>query len=521
MSLAAGTYNLSAGINFGGTSNVTLRGAGADQTFLVFSAGSSCQGPNVDVCIAGDNNWNGGPLHTANWTAGYAIGTTTITLDSTTGLTVGNFIILDQLDDTSDSGGIYICQTQGVCSLEGPSGSGRSGRQQEQIVQVTGISGSNVTISPGLYMPNWSAAKSPGAWWGNTIIKGAGLENLSIDNSNSNAQSNIRLQNAENCWVRGVRSLNGDRNHVWMFIASHNTIESNYFYGTLNAASQSYGVEGYMSSDNLVQNNILQHIVAGLMENGSNSGDVEAYNFSFDDHYSVATWMMGQFWAHAGAIDHILLEGDEGPSAETDPIHGTHHFLTFFRNYWIGWETGKTQQTNAIYVYTFGRFYNVVGNVLGKVGYHNNYQTTPPSGTSANTSVYNIGWSGNQGTTSSSLPNDPIAVSSMLRWGNYDVVNGAVRWNSTEVPTSDPNFPNSVPGNHLLPTSMYLSSQPAWWTMQSGFGTTPPFPAIGPDVTGGTGPGGFAYEIPAELCFDHMTGGPPLTFNAAACYVNP
>src|SRR5437762_660358 len=35
--LDAGTYNLSDGIDFGGASNVTLRGAGADRTFLVLS----------------------------------------------------------------------------------------------------------------------------------------------------------------------------------------------------------------------------------------------------------------------------------------------------------------------------------------------------------------------------------------------------------------------------------------------------------------------------------------------------
>ena len=42
--------------------------------------------------------------------------------------------------------------------------------------------------------------------------------------------------------------------------------------------------------------------------------------------------------------------------------------------------------------------------------------------------------------------------------------------------------------------------------MASGYGPTPPWPAIGPDVTGGSAPdgaGGFSYPIPAQLCYEN------------------
>ena len=42
--LNAGTYDLAGGIVFNNKSNVTLRGAGPDRTFLKFTAGSSCGG---------------------------------------------------------------------------------------------------------------------------------------------------------------------------------------------------------------------------------------------------------------------------------------------------------------------------------------------------------------------------------------------------------------------------------------------------------------------------------------------
>src|SRR5438309_11030519 len=49
--LNAGTYNLSSGIVFDNKSNVTLRGAGPDQTFLIFAAGNSCGGLGGDLCF--------------------------------------------------------------------------------------------------------------------------------------------------------------------------------------------------------------------------------------------------------------------------------------------------------------------------------------------------------------------------------------------------------------------------------------------------------------------------------------
>src|SRR5216683_2308790 len=86
--LNGGTYNLSGGIVFNNKSNVTLRGAGPDQTFLVFSAGSNCAGwGGADVCFmtadsgdAGDGNYS----NSASWTAGYSVGTNSITFSSIT-----------------------------------------------------------------------------------------------------------------------------------------------------------------------------------------------------------------------------------------------------------------------------------------------------------------------------------------------------------------------------------------------------------------------------------------------------
>ena len=517
--LNAGTYNLTAGITFQGKNNVTLRGAGANQTFLVFTGDTSCNNLRSDICIAGSNNWEGGPQNTANWTAGYAVGTTSITLSNTTNIVPGStFLILDQLDDTSDTGNVFVCATTGVCSTEGSGGGSRGGnRAQQQLVAVTGVSGSTVTISPGLYMPNWSSGKSPGAWWANTVISGDGIESLSVDHTNSNDQSGIAFMDATNSWVKDVRSITPNRNHVWFYAATHITVEDSYFYGTLNHASVSYGIEPFQSSDCLVQNNIIQHVASPLLPTASGSGNVYAYNFTIDDFYTPSpNFLLDSYQPHDAGGNMSLFEGNQIAAMRSDAIHGTHNFLTIFRNRILGTQAGSNNNTKPMGIESFGRYYNVVGNVLGTVGFHTQYQDLAPSGTNPNQSIYLLGWSGDVGTKAGNLVNDLLVISTLMRWGNYDTVNNATQWNSSEVPSTISPFPNPVPANHSLPNSLYLAGQPSWWVTPWG---TPAWPAIGPDVTGGPGPGGHSYNIPAALCYQNTpaTSG-ILNFEASNCY---
>jgi hypothetical protein len=516
--LNAGVYTLADGIVFNDKSYVTLRGAGADQTFLVFSAGNHCGGEGGNICfINSDPNWTHDPRNVANWTGGYSKGSSSVTLSNTAHLKVGTLLILDQLNDSNtDNGTIWVCGTAGVCAVQGESGHGRPNRYQQQLTKVTAIIGNTVNIAPPLYMPNWRASQSPGAWWSDaTPIVGSGIENLSIDNGNSAAKAGIHFYNANNCWVKGVRSLRGRRSHVLFYQSTNNVVRDSYFYGIVNAASQSYGVEHFQASANLVENNIFQHITTPMVNVGA-TGSVFGYNFSSDDYYNVASWMQGSAFLHAPGVSFLLWEGNDGAGLTADQVHGTSHFITGFRNRFHGWEPGKTNQTVAVHIYTFNRYFNMVGNVLGTDAYHAHYasQEGGPSNIICDRSIYALGWGGNCGP--GSLPSDTKVASTLVRWGNYDTVNDASRFRSDEVPSGDPDYPNAVPSSNQLPSSFYLSAKPSF------FGSTP-WPAIGPDVTGGqdTTVGGRAYKIPARACFENSESvNGILTFKPAVCYPN-
>lgn len=576
--LGAGTYSLASGIVM--APNVVLRGAGPDKTFLVFTGGFNCGGEGSQICVKDSSRiWPGMP---AAWPGGassaefcgtgstkecnrtYSQGATTIQLSGvgSTGITNGQYIYLDQVNDNpaapsvTNKTGMLICDnvsptdgcswgggSPGRCSVGAGTADcvkgGKIDRNLIQIVKVVagcaktcrGAGPFPVTISPGLYSLKWNASQNPGAWWPASDMQNVGIEDLSIDSTavGRNTYSAIMFANAFNCWVNNVRSISPKRNHVWLTQAAHITIQNSYFFGTQNAASQSYGVESFVASDNLVINNIFQQVTSPIMM-GPSLGSVFAYNFSINDHYYQSNWMLGVSLRHDAGALYNLAEGNITAGFGEDNAHGTGGANTAFRNYAIGWEYGKTGGTIAVQLFSYNRFENFVGNVLGcsntTTSYPGNCGKPFPTyyltnrGMEATKTVYDLGGS-NSGRGNTVIA-DPYVVTSLMRWGNYDVVHAAVQWSSGEVPSGlTDGYSNPVPTSKTLPASLWTRTKPAWWGSL-------PWPAIGPDVIGGDVPGvgGHVYLNPAANCYLKKMGGPAdgtgsvLTFNAKSCYVS-
>lgn len=583
-------------------SNVTLRGMGANSTFLITTTGGNCIGLGASgVCLLNaDNNYNGGVHNLASWTGGYSVGTNSITINSFTqgsisnlhapsGGNPGSMLILNQQDDASDTGNIYACASSGfngACSQQGFSGSyGQTQGAESQQVTVTSISGSGpwtIGITPGIYAPNWTSAKSPIVWFSSAIpVTGDGLESMSIDysgiygGSGSGEPTGIDFTNAIGNWIYDVRGVNGSggvHKHVEFYQASHNTVLSSYFYGA-NGTSESYGVDsGFYSSDNLVVNSICQHIATCTITEDS-TGNVFAYNYSVDNYYagnpigSSPQWQQEDAYHHNAGDYFQLWEGDQGIGRTDDAIHGTTWMSTDFRNYWNGRDPAltagiptsecpgsispcaKMQQTVAITLMTYSRYENVIGNVLGTAGYHTNYQYSAPNSTDCgnpsvfNVSVYGMGYGADEGQGWSptctgqgfSIPNDTFVQGSLYRFANCDPTNGGAggmafatcQFNSSEAPSGIGSYAQPFPSSHTLPNSFYLpsngASPPPFWHTPAG---APPWPACGPDITGGNilNVGGHCNNNPAAYCYLSVMGGLTngssglLAFDAGTCY---
>jgi len=589
VNLPAGTYYVT-GWTYPSHGHQVVRGAGANSTYIYITGGTSCNGWSIGICIGADTGVYfgssavlAGGSHQCAWTAGYAQGTTTITLSSCGSAPPSNaLLVLDQANDSSDTGGIYICDSATTgCTGEGSTNhdgriiSGVTYSQAQTVFasSVVNAGGGNytVTITPGVYFNNIRSSQTPGAWWPG-FAQNNGLETLTIDQSNTNSNP-ISIFNCYQCWVKGIRSLYGGRNDIVTYENLQSVIRDSYFYGAQTpGTSQSYGVEfETATSALLLENNIFQQTTNPIMF-GQGTGNVIGYNFAVDNQNNGGVMAL-VYYAHNAGSEMNLWEGNNLNNIHSDSsTWGSSTNGTIFRNMLTGWQLGKTYSTLLVSLESWSRAFNVVGNILGEPGYQTTYESYATSATGginigdniADTSIYALGWTGYNGTggcgtgSTGGPPCGPLVRSTLMRWGNWDVVTNGTKWDSTEaspaaVPYVNANFTASYFNSlaHTLPASLYYNSTPSWWPSGKAW------PPTGPDVssgnlgvcTGGTYPGtqttssslcgiltgagtltnawaSHANSIPAQDCYLNVMHGPVdgsgsvLSFDASQCYAS-
>jgi hypothetical protein len=220
-----------------------------------------------------------------------------------------------------------------------------------------------------------------------------------------------------------------------------------------------------MNSANLVEDNVIYHLSAGIIFNGVCSGNVFAYNYIHTLYYSSAGFVRDGIFAHGAWPSMNLYEGNYTIGLiGADDYHGPASWNTIFRNY-VPAEVGKTGYIWSISLACHSWYHNVVGNILGTYGIQNVYEYS--GNDPAVKTIYALSYQG---------CSDPQVSATLLRHGNWDNVNNAVVW--------DPNI-----SNHILPASLYLSAKPAWWGSLA-------WPPIGPDLSP------MAGNIPAKQRYE-------------------
>lgn len=525
--LPAGTSTLSADLNLYGK-NVTLRGAGPMSTTI------NLNGHNL---FMGRHSGAG----SAAVTAGLSQGSTSLTVASSSGFTVGMIVQMYQCDSLNsgnpcslttptDNGGVWSCGFNSVCNLDGGAGVYRS---QQQTLLITNVAGNVLTVSPGVRMPNWSTSRTATierndfASFPNT---GLGLENMTIITPATGGTINMHYGYAS--WMSGIRFIGSNTNGGNPIIAYEGCMRcllaNSYGYGldpsALNYTSYIF-LESERGSDNLFINNIWQDIT--FRGGGYHSGDVIAYNYHRDVMANNASgFEEDSIFQHNPEVNYDLAEGNQLGQIRDDDTWGTHHFDTWFRNFMACYDVpffNTTSTSLGLQIGSFARFENAIGNAIGSKdsgGSLTGCLTYQNPSFTPTTAAFMI----QDGVS------DPLTFSSTMRWGNVTTItqssdtptNSGVRFVSSEVPSAlvSPNaaLSNPVPGNTTLPASFFMSATAhsnggtglSWWKTCTnwtsfpttcGTLTTPPFPTIGPDVTGGPYVNGFAYNNPAYLAW--------------------
>jgi hypothetical protein len=527
--LAAGTYAIPGTVVV--PSNVTLRGAGASRTILnaVGTGGG-------DVISLGSGSV---PFHPFRITKGATGGSTKIELSNASDIAVGMYLVIAEINNPS-----YVSSagSGGSCNWCDGGWTEKGSLARGQIVKVTGVSGREISISPGLYS---AYTNTPLAVPFKMSAENAGVEDLQVYANNTGYGANFGMAECAYCWIKGVESNYADGDHVEVYWGYHDEIRDSYFSNAFLHGPGEHDSDiqiARKTSASLVENNIIERTHLAIMLEWGTAGNVISYNYTTGEFDSGATNLdIGGIDFHGAHPQFNLLEGNVVTQIAEDSVWGSSSHTTAFRNWVVGTNRicspmsgrGRVdcsganghygfQAARAVEVAYPGSANSFIGNVVGSAemqslkDYHfplgQRTSVVYPSERSYDAVAF--GWSFGYGMTSDDgtgtgcaggvppchLEGNPARN---FLHGNFNNIGGSITW---------------APGlAHDLPASLYLAGQPAWWGAM-------PFPATGPDVKGGGGPAGHSYGNPARECFLRVMGGTdggaggPLVFDAERCY---
>lgn len=540
--LAAGVFIINSSVTV--PSTCALRGLGANQTTL------DAHGTAAGVVILGGTS--GVSFAGPSITSGATAGSTSITLSSAAG-TVGGYLVI------SETNAAWVTNAGGEGTATWVDGWSTNGtRARGQIVEVTSVAGNVDGISPALYT---DYTLSPVATPFTANAKYAGVENLQILSNNSGyTEGMVYASKCAYCWAKGVEVNYTDATADFVEVAwgFRDEIRDSYFS---NSYAHTPGTHDsdifiiYKTSASKIENNIIERGHASIMLNWGAAGNVVAYNYSFGEFDTGSTNFVSGGLSHHGAHPQFnLIEGNVANVFYPDQVWGSSSHDTIFRNWVKG--TGKAcnptsgrgtvnctgvngwfpfQASRAMQIGHLSWYHNFVGNIDGSVDQKNllsggnptshvailNYPSTRSYDSVNYNMTFGYGESNDDGTGSGCSGGvapchgtQPAQTAFLYKEYTFTntTSNCLVGGNAGSCTAS-------------LPASFYLSGKPSWW------GSTVPYPAIGPDVTGGSGPGGHVFSTtagnPAQNCYTTTMGGSdggagsPLTFNADACYLAP
>ncbi|MFP5235166.1 MAG: hypothetical protein ACLGSD_04635 [Acidobacteriota bacterium] len=523
--LRAGTYTIHGSIQV--PSNVTLRGAGADETIL------DARGAGQAVVQMGFGSVAYQPRVISR---GANAGSNEIEFVSSQGISAGMHLAIAEQNNpafvtTAGSGG--NCNwCDGGWTKDGSLARG-------QIVVVTAVHGNRVSIDPALYSAYTRSAIAVPFQMAATE---AGVEDLQVRANHTGYVTNFTMEMCASCWIKGVESNYADGDHISVQWGFRDEIRDSYFsnaYLHVPGERESDIQLALKTSATRVENNIIERTHTAVMLEWGAAGNVIAYNYSTGEFDSEAPRVViGGIDYHGAHPQFNLIEGNVLTAFYADSVWGSSSDTTALRNWFVGTTkvclplTGHGpvdcggahyafQAARAVQVSYLSTRNNFFDNVVGSAPMQSLFGYSRPVPQIAMLEfpqhrLYEaaVGWSFGYGSanddghgTGCGGGNPPCHAAGTSRSdvlnGNYNNVTRTISWQAGM--------------SHHLPASFYLKAKPAWWG-------TMPFPAIGPDVTGGSGPGAHVFGNPARHCYLDIMGGAeggpgsPLRFNSGRCY---
>jgi len=527
--LAAGVFTIAEGEYVLLNRGITLRGSGPGATTLKRTNGAKLGSYQPGskpspMIIVGPMRWNNSTTSTA-LTADAAAGTTSVQVTSTTGLAVGQIVLLDEASgagwqpDIEELGQIWASPDYRVVWQKhkpsqswddfGPSSypyqSGTAGcwfsncdRPTNEIKQISAISGDTITFDSPVTISYRVGHQAQLHYWQTPHTRNAGVENMTLEGGDD---GNLRFEWAAYCWAQNVEST------LWLdegFAIDDSIrvqLEEFYVHAPVWPVPGGGGYNISLSggsSEILIENGISVLANKVMVARSSGAGSVVAYNYMDDGFISgQGGWQeIGLNASHMVGSHHVLFEGNYAFNMDSDTTHGNSIYITYFRNYAPGYRSrftdyvhnnaivddindlpGQNGPLRAAGAQVYSYWFSFIGNVLGTPG-HTSGWSDDGSWVKGTPGIWLLGWF--------NLPphrDDSNVAKTAIRDGNFDFLNNRVVWATNDTV-------------HTLPDSLYLTQKPAFFTARTGY----TWPWVNPSGSP------HLYMLPAKARYD--TGTP-------------
>src|SRR5215208_1386353 len=528
--LLAGTFTINGGKYVLINKGITLRGAGMGQTILQKTDGSH-QYPGQAVganpspgVIIGPGRWGNSFAGSINLTADAAEGAHSVTVASTAGLSVGQFVLLDELsgagwqaDPVNPAGQVWASPDYRVVwkkhrpyvqffddfqeadfpYMPGTFGEtfSRLDRPTCEMKEIASINGNTITFTTPFHISYRVGHTAQISYFQQAHVKNAGLEGVSLTGFDDGA---LKFYWSAYSWAKDVENSTWSGMGIEFSFAFRAELREFYSHHTSWATTGggSYAIAlNNASADVLIEDGISILANKPIVARAAGAGSVVGYNYMDMEYLNYnAPWIeMGLNGSHFVGPHHMLFEGNYGVNGDSDDTHGNSIYHTFFRNHlrcirasFKNQNGGGTVDDAASPTHgpkrcagpmTTSYWFSFIGNVMGAAGQMSGFAyegtwTTGPA-------IWMLGW----GVKQDQAPvSDPKVAATIVRDGNWDFSTNSQHWHNT-------------PGGYTIPNSMYLTSKPAF------FGNNP-WPWVDPAS-------GKTYTLPAKARYDGDTGPAP------------
>lgn len=422
--IPSGIYRLDSGLTC--SKGITIRGSGAGSTIIDYRGGG------LGVFSIGSLGHWPPPKNEIPITAGSIKGSTSITVSDASSISAGNILLVDEADDRS-----FVWANGG-------------NRHRASTHLVENVNGNIVKFRPPLPI---DYDDTPGAARYAYVTQSCGIEALKIDGTKSTGVlAGCYFEAVWNCWVKEVELSNMPSRQMTFQWSGHCEIRECFTHDKRNPGSNSEGIS--FTSDvcwSLIEDNVC--IRGGfpqinLGDHGSTNysgctGNVIAYNYC--KNTEVISPPNGVIMGGDIGLNHgphgmyNLVEGNICGKLMSDGYHGSSSHATILRNVFSANNDLSPTYRMALQIDRYNRYFNIVGNVLGDVGWVPDYYSVTIQGyQEGKGTIFRLGYPnmGNSGYNGTNPPSTAIDArdlnveTSAIIHGNYDAFNKGQIWSA-------------------------------------------------------------------------------------------